>query len=332
MPLPEHRRAPRRSSRDAAPSTFLWSISPIFTALAMTSSALAWPATTSEKSPFASVVEEYVPGSNPVPGYTNPDSALGPPTQFTGGSFDPMVVSVLNPAWRPDELVSIGAGGHLTLSFDAPVTDDPHNPWGIDLILFGNAFFTADGAVPPGVASPASIFSEGGIISVSADGETWHDISGLVADGLFPTNGYLDVTNAYADEPGEVPADPLRPVNPMLALSAFDGASIEQVQHLYAGSAGGVGVDLATVGLSSIQYVRISNPAGSGVTPEVDGVSDVRPRMPGDVNGDGTVDVNDLLQLLQHWGPAQPTGWDADFNGDAAVDVEDLLVLLGAWG
>jgi hypothetical protein len=51
-------------------------------------------------------------------------------------------------------------------------------------------------------------------------------------------------------------------------------------------------------------------------------------RCPPDVNGDGVVDVTDLLALLGNWGG---TG-DGDINDDGVVDVEDLLMLLAAWG
>ena len=49
----------------------------------------------------------------------------------------------------------------------------------------------------------------------------------------------------------------------------------------------------------------------------------------GDVNGDGLVDVADLLGLLDVWQTDDP---DADLNDDGTVDVNDLLVLLGDWG
>jgi hypothetical protein len=52
--------------------------------------------------------------------------------------------------------------------------------------------------------------------------------------------------------------------------------------------------------------------------------------VPGDVSGDGVVDVVDLLALLGQWGPCgEPCA--ADFDGDGDVDIEDLLFLLGAW-
>ena len=48
----------------------------------------------------------------------------------------------------------------------------------------------------------------------------------------------------------------------------------------------------------------------------------------GDLNGDGTVDLDDLLQLLIEWGESGP----ADMNGDGLVDSDDLAHLLNLWG
>ena len=50
---------------------------------------------------------------------------------------------------------------------------------------------------------------------------------------------------------------------------------------------------------------------------------------PSDVNGSGTVDVDDLLALIAGWGGADPA---LDINGSGNVDVDDLLILIGAWG
>ena len=60
--------------------------------------------------------------------------------------------------------------------------------------------------------------------------------------------------------------------------------------------------------------------------PEVDPI-------PGDLDGDGTVGVTDLLILLGDWGRCPPKGeCPADLNGDGSVGVVDLLILLGNWG
>ncbi len=51
---------------------------------------------------------------------------------------------------------------------------------------------------------------------------------------------------------------------------------------------------------------------------------------PGDLTGNGSVDVSDLLQLLAAWGPCESC--NEDLNDDGEVDVSDLLQLLGNWG
>lgn len=54
---------------------------------------------------------------------------------------------------------------------------------------------------------------------------------------------------------------------------------------------------------------------------------------PGDLNGDGVVDVSDLLILLSQWGAcADPRDCPADLNDDGVVNTSDLLLLLGNWG
>jgi hypothetical protein len=52
---------------------------------------------------------------------------------------------------------------------------------------------------------------------------------------------------------------------------------------------------------------------------------------PPDLDGNGLVNVFDLLSLLGSWGPC--TGYcAADFDGSGTVNVFDLLQLLGSWG
>jgi len=53
-----------------------------------------------------------------------------------------------------------------------------------------------------------------------------------------------------------------------------------------------------------------------------------------DLDGNGVVDVFDLLELLSAWGPCAgaPLPCPADLDASRAVDVFDLLELLSAWG
>jgi hypothetical protein len=61
----------------------------------------------------------------------------------------------------------------------------------------------------------------------------------------------------------------------------------------------------------------------------------VRWKLPGDVNGDDTVDVLDLFRLGKAFG-ATPTdpNWDkeADINNDNTIDVLDLSILVENYG
>jgi hypothetical protein len=54
------------------------------------------------------------------------------------------------------------------------------------------------------------------------------------------------------------------------------------------------------------------------------------PDCPGDLDGNGAVDVQDLVDLILSWGPC--AGCAADLDGDDAVGVTDLVALILAWG
>jgi hypothetical protein len=59
------------------------------------------------------------------------------------------------------------------------------------------------------------------------------------------------------------------------------------------------------------------------------GICDSNP-CPSDVNGDGVVDVNDLLNVIADWNT--PGSGGTDINGDGVVDVNDLLAIISSWG
>ena len=67
------------------------------------------------------------------------------------------------------------------------------------------------------------------------------------------------------------------------------------------------------------------------------GIDDIRvvryvcndPSIPGDIDGDGVVNFDDLVTLLASWGGC--SGCDADIDGNGDVDFNDVLILLGNW-
>ena len=279
-------------------------------------------------SPWADAVISYDEGIGPAPGYTQATAAIGEPSRFTGVGIWPGVVSPFNAPWLADEIVSIGSGGHIVVSFDDPVQDDPNNPYGIDFIIFGNTGFI-DGAWPGAIVS--GVFSnDDGTIEVSADGKRWIEITTQFADGLWPTCGYSD-SQPYDTVEGQIPTNFTMPIDPRLDIDDIINIDHEALMMYYRTSGGGTGIDLAETRLAEISFVRISTPQNSKLTPEIDAIADVQPQLLGDVDMNGVIDVSDLLILISTWGPLPVGGPLADFNGDWTVDVSDLLVVIGNW-
>lgn len=248
-------------------------------AIASLGIALSWHADSATAAdPWADEVIGYVQGTGvgndwvtggPI---NNPQTALGEPTRFAsdpanyGGPTTPF-----SAAYRDDEVVTLGAGGSLTLKFAEPVVDHPLNPFGVDLLVFGNAFYELNFATN---LATGLVDQDGGLIEVSANGIDYFTVTGM-ADGPFPTVGYLDVTEPLPTVAGAVLSDFTKPVNPA-ALGNVAGMNTTQIIAAYDGSGGGLGVDISSTGLASISYVRFSNPAGSLKLPEIDAVADVR--------------------------------------------------------
>src|SRR5882672_2960486 len=197
---------------------------------------------------FASTVISYEHGTGYAANFTNSNAALGAPAPGSG-------VTPFAPPFSPSQLVSIGAGGSLTLQLGTPVVNNPANPFGMDLLIFGNSFFVVTNGSGASARTSGAIFSSSVStrVEVSADAATWFtlDVSLAPTVGtLFPTDG---------------PGNPLIPVNPALTSSDFGGLNLSGIRSLYNGAAGGTGYDLAwardgagnAVELQSASYVRI---------------------------------------------------------------------------
>lgn len=57
------------------------------------------------------------------------------------------------------------------------------------------------------------------------------------------------------------------------------------------------------------------------------------PANPGDINGDGVIDIDDLLIVVGSWGPcpAPPAACPADVVADGDVNIDDLLLVIANW-
>ena len=82
--------------------------------------------------------------------------------------------------------------------------------------------------------------------------------------------------------------------------------------------------DLAVANRDSGNVTVLTNATGS-CAPQ---------RVVGDINGDGSVNVDDLVAVINAWGPCGKGGCPADINpaaGDGQVNVDDLLLVINNW-
>jgi hypothetical protein len=176
---------------------------------------------------YADAVLSYNPGTGFAAGFTNISAALGAPA--LGTAVNPMAAP-----FSKSQIISIGAGGEITLQLAAPITADPSHPYGIDFILFANSFFVASGGSGQNETATGALFYHAAntLVQVSADGVNWYSLNPALAPQpgeWFPTYGG---------------GNPQLAVNPALANFNFAGATLGQIESLYAGSAGGTGYEL----------------------------------------------------------------------------------------
>jgi hypothetical protein len=202
---------------------------------------------------------------------TNAASALGEPSRSTPGTFGGPI-DPLNPPYLKEQVVSIGAGGSLTVGFSSPILSSASHPFGLDFTIYGNAgFVITNGDYSGGGITDGSLFGANpGVTRVSVSDDNVHyylldPARAPTVDTLFPTDGSGDFE---------------LPVNPQLSAADFAGKDLAGIRALYAGSAGGASYDLAwaqdvngqSVSLPEVRFIRVD--ILSGVA-EIDGVAGV---------------------------------------------------------
>lgn len=213
----------------------------------------------------AAQVVSYDAGTDPAAGFTNPATALGAPERFTGEGVFPGEVTVFNPPWGFDEIVSIGTSGHLTLRLSHFAVADPTGP---EIGVFTNAGI-ADEDFPNGQAgNPLFAFGvDQALVEVSADGLAWESLGVQTFD--IPTQGYSDVANT-------VVSDFQKPFTGV--LDDFNGLKLADpvnpdILELLAGSGGGTWLDISGTSLAQVGYIRFSVPGTIAANFELDAVT-----------------------------------------------------------
>jgi hypothetical protein len=82
------------------------------------------------------------------------------------------------------------------------------------------------------------------------------------------------------------------------------------------------------IGVSLLSSDDVNNGNNTGSSQLI--IGDAETPCEGDTDGDGNVNVNDLLAVISSWGPC--SGCAADIDDSGAVDVNDLLSVISAWG
>lgn len=238
---------------------------------------------------FADAVVSYAPAPGQFVNnalYNNPARALGAP--IGGGTL----------AADNTKVVSLGGfGGSITLKFNQTVVDDPCNPFGLDAIIFGNAFLVA--------GNPNRHWAEGAVIEISRDANA----NGLADDAWFVIPGSQGPLPIESQDWDNNPGTSTPPSNlawypsgapPMLSTSTFALPAIFDAQVL-------------------------QNPNGLGATTEgVWGYADCSPTLLlGDTNADNAVDSPGMSAGEFYTSPDNPfaVGITPGSAGGDAIDI-----------
>lgn len=248
-----------------------------------------------------------------APPYDDPVSLLGKPSAdyydpqggWSGGTTSrrvKLVEAAFNLALNQTSklITTLRKGAFIVVRFDQPVRNDPAHPYGIDLLVFGNTFYTPSGFVNDSsdmntLLLKGGAFHEPMKVSVSpgyagkpgqspthpASWDWYRFDNGPYADTGFATQGYQ--WNPGSAKWSDEEMNFTKPVNPVFGpvLEAGNGLSAADAIRLYDGSGGGTGFDIAESGFDAIQYVKIEalEDFDGG---EVDALSAVRPAVLGD--------------------------------------------------
>ena len=160
-----------------------------------------------------------------------------------------------------------------------------------------------------------------------ADGE---NVAGYQATVAFDTSALRYVSSANGD---------YLPAGAFFVPPVVDGPLVTLAATSLAGESNGDGtlatltfevisVKASTVTLSE---VVLSDSAGTGFRPHVENGEIVeRPKLTGDINEDGVVNIQDLVLVAGQFGQSGQNS--ADVNKDGVVNIQDLVLVAGAFG
>lgn len=251
---------------------------------------------------FASIVLDY----SPAPGqfvnntlFNDPTKALGPP--IGGGTAAPDNTKVVTLG---------GFGGSITLGFGETVWDDPCNPFGLDVIVFGNGLWRP----VSGQLNANRRFGEAGIIEISLDvnGNGLPDDPWYIIPGSSLPNASPAAVPADSIQFQDWDSDPASPTPPSNAGWYPAGAPSQMMT-------GGYRLP------SEFEVALLDNPNGLSADFEGHfGYADLSPvAVLGDLTGDNIVDVPGMEPAEFYTRPDNPfrVGLTPGSAGGDAFDI-----------
>lgn len=169
------------------------------------------------------------------------------------------------------------------------------------------------------------VFLSGKYVSSQATGNIFNFPGNLPCSNCTANQHLLLATSAFAALPGAPAPDYIIPAG----FFAIEADSLDY--YFYDTFTFGAG-ELPTDCINSLHDGGSTGPNSptnfAGETGSVVACS-----CPGDLNGDGSIGILDLLALLAAWGVCDDPGYcPADLDYDTNVGILDLLTLLAAWG
>lgn len=246
-----------------------------------------------EGNPFADTVLEFAPAPGQFvnhPSFNDPVRALGPPSG--GGTSAP----------NNNSIVSLGGfGGFIVLGFDHTVVDDPLNPFGMDAIVYGNAYWVG--------GDRNRHWAECATIEISAD----ENGNGLADDTwyLIPGSHITDPIGQFASKTWDDNTTDIRfPPEDELWIPPGDYGTWE--------------TQAFALPVSLFESAVVTNPNAGGQSEGIFGYADYSPTLVlGDLNGDNVVDDTAMSPDEFYTSPDDPytVGMTAGSGGGDAFDI-----------
>ncbi len=180
--------------------------------------------------------------------------------------------------------------------------------------------------LPSSVQSPAI----GDQLTLSLNITDGENVAGYQATVTFDTDALRYVSSANAD---------YLPQGAFAVPAVVPGNTVTLAATSLAGESNGDGT-LATLTFEvvavkastlTLSDVVLSDSAGAASRPHVESGEVVEPpRVAGDVNGDGAVNIQDLVLVAARFGQSGLN--NADVNGDSVVNIQDLVLVATAFG